>query len=109
MLGQRALAGRACTSAAAVDAALQAGVAEWNQHPTPFLWGRPPKPKRQLKCAYIYYLSHVRNDACSTFNYVLGMYTRGKEVDRRPLEIAALSPEAVRRWMNCIAAHAWRC
>jgi DDE superfamily endonuclease len=54
ILRQRALAGRACTSTQEVDHALLAGVADWNQLPTPFLWGRPPKPKRQLKRSYVY-------------------------------------------------------
>ena len=54
ILGQRALAGRDCTSTAQVDAAVQAGVTDWNQQPTPFLWGRPPKPQRRLKRQYIY-------------------------------------------------------
>jgi DDE superfamily endonuclease len=54
ILSQRALAGRDCASAEEVDQALHAGVAEWNQHPTPFLWGRPPKPHRQLKRTYVY-------------------------------------------------------
>ena len=34
--------------------ALQTGVADWNRHPTPFLWNRPPKPKRLLKRRYVY-------------------------------------------------------
>jgi Domain of unknown function (DUF4291) len=51
---QRALAGRACTSTEAVDSALHAGVCDWNRHPTPFLWGRPLKPRRQLKRQYVY-------------------------------------------------------
>jgi hypothetical protein len=54
ILGQRALAGRAGRRPQEVDAALQAGVADWNQQPTPFLWGRPPKPKRHLKRKYVY-------------------------------------------------------
>jgi len=54
ILKQRALAGRARGSVAEVEAALRAGVADWNQRPTPFLWGRPAKPKRQFKRAYIY-------------------------------------------------------
>ena len=54
ILGQRALAGRDCRSPQEVDAALQAVVADWNQPPTPFLWGRPPKPKRYLKRKYVY-------------------------------------------------------
>jgi hypothetical protein len=54
ILGQRALAGRDCRTAPAVDQALQAGVADWNQCPTPFLWGRPPKPKRQLRRIHVY-------------------------------------------------------
>jgi hypothetical protein len=54
ILGQRALAGRVCTSTEAVDGALHAGVCDWYQHPTPFLWGRPPKPKRQLKHTYVF-------------------------------------------------------
>ena len=37
-----------------VKAALHAGVADWNRHPTPFLWGRPAKPRRQLKRNYVY-------------------------------------------------------
>lgn len=35
-----------------VDQALHAGVGDRNQQPTPFLWGRPPKPQRQLKRTY---------------------------------------------------------
>jgi hypothetical protein len=54
ILRQRALAGRDCTSTQHVDAALQAGVADWNRQPTPFLWGRPPKPQRRLKRSYVY-------------------------------------------------------
>jgi transposase len=54
ILGQRALAGRDCRSTKEVTDALQAGVADWNQRPTPFLWGRPPKPKRHLKRTYVY-------------------------------------------------------
>lgn len=54
ILGQRALAGRVCTSTDDVDNALHAGVADWNQQPTPFLWGRPPKPTRHLKRKYVY-------------------------------------------------------
>ncbi|HEU5349007.1 MAG TPA: hypothetical protein VFU63_10395 [Ktedonobacterales bacterium] len=54
ILRQRALAGRACSSTAGIDQALQAGVAAWNQRPTSFLWGRPLKPHRHLKrcCTY---------------------------------------------------------
>jgi hypothetical protein len=33
---------------------MRAGVADWNRHPTPFLWGRPPKPTRQFKRTYVY-------------------------------------------------------
>ena len=54
VLKQRALAGRDCRSVAEVEAALRAGVADWNRHPTPFLWGRPAKPRRRPKRAYIY-------------------------------------------------------
>ena len=54
ILGQRALAGRHCTRTEAVDHAVHAGVADWNRHPTPFLWGRPPKPRRQLKRRHVY-------------------------------------------------------
>lgn len=54
ILRQRALAGRACSSTAVIDQALQAGVADWNQRPTPFLWGRPPTPHRRLTRCYIY-------------------------------------------------------
>lgn len=54
ILGQRALAGRECTSPEQVDAALCAGTTDWNQHPTPFLWGRPPRPQRRLKRQYVY-------------------------------------------------------
>jgi transposase len=56
ILGQRALAGRACTRPEDVDAALHAGVADWNQRPTPFLWGRPPKRQRQLRRTYVYHI-----------------------------------------------------
>lgn len=54
ILRQRALAGRACASTAVIDQALQAGVADWNQQPTPFLWSRPPKSHRRLKRCYTY-------------------------------------------------------
>ncbi len=54
ILGQRALAGRDCRSTDDVEHALHAGVADWNQRPTPFLWGRSPKPQRQLKRQYVY-------------------------------------------------------
>jgi hypothetical protein len=54
ILTQRSLHGRTCPDTAAVAAALQAGVEDWNRHPTPFLWGRPPKPKRKFKRAYVY-------------------------------------------------------
>jgi DDE superfamily endonuclease len=54
VLGQRAPDGRDCRSTQEVTAALDAGVADWNEHPTPFLWGRPPKPKRQFKRSYVY-------------------------------------------------------
>jgi hypothetical protein len=54
ILGQRALAGRVCTSTQAVDSALQAGVEDWNRQPTPFLWGRPSPPRRQLKRQFVY-------------------------------------------------------
>jgi transposase len=54
ILRQRALAGRDCTSTDQVDQALHAGVLDWNRRPTPFLWGRPPKPTRALKRKYIY-------------------------------------------------------
>ena len=54
ILRQRALAGRICSTTDDVDQALQAGVADWNRRPTPFLWNRPPKPKRLLKRNYVY-------------------------------------------------------
>jgi hypothetical protein len=54
ILGQRARSGRACTSTDDIDQALHAGVAAWHRQPTPFLWGRPPTPRRQLKRTYIY-------------------------------------------------------
>jgi DDE superfamily endonuclease len=54
ILRQRALAGRVCSTTDEVDRALHAGVADWNDRPTPFLWNRPPKPKRLLKRQYVY-------------------------------------------------------
>ena len=54
ILDQRALAGRTCRSVADVERALRAGVADWNRQPTPFLWGRPAKARRQLKRTYVY-------------------------------------------------------
>jgi hypothetical protein len=58
ILRQRALDGRVCSTTDEVDQALQEalqdGVADWNRRPTPFLWNRPPKPKRHLKRAYTY-------------------------------------------------------
>jgi len=54
ILRQRALAGRVCSTTVEVDQALQAGVADWNQRPTPFLWNRPPKPKRFLTRGFVY-------------------------------------------------------
>jgi hypothetical protein len=38
ILTQRAWLGRTCRSPGEVATALQAGVADWNGHPTPFLW-----------------------------------------------------------------------
>jgi DDE superfamily endonuclease len=54
ILTQRALHGRTCRRTAEVVAALQAGVADWNAQPAPFLWGRLPKPKRHFKRAYVF-------------------------------------------------------
>jgi hypothetical protein len=54
LLGQRALTGRACMSTDDIDRALHAGVCDWNRQPTPFLWGRPPRPRRQLKRTYVF-------------------------------------------------------
>jgi hypothetical protein len=54
ILRQRALAGHICSTTAELDQALQAGVADWNRRPTPFLWNRPPKHTRLLKLQYIY-------------------------------------------------------
>jgi DDE superfamily endonuclease len=54
ILAQRARAGRACTSTDDIDRAVHAGVDDWNRQPTPFLWGRPPTPRRQLKRHYVY-------------------------------------------------------
>jgi hypothetical protein len=54
ILTQRALASRECHNTGQVTGALQAGAADWNEQPTPFLWGRPPKPKRHLKRTYVY-------------------------------------------------------
>jgi hypothetical protein len=54
ILRQHALAGCDGDGTDAVDAALHAGTSDWNQRPTPFLWGRPPKPKRHLKYTYVY-------------------------------------------------------
>lgn len=54
ILADRALRGRSRRDSAEVAAALQAGVTDWNGHPTPFLWNQPPKPKRRLKRTYVY-------------------------------------------------------
>ena len=54
MLNQRALAGRDRRSVVDMEGALRAGVDDWNRHPTPFLWGRPAKPRRQFRRAYVY-------------------------------------------------------
>jgi len=54
ILGQRSLAGRDFHSPDLLVAALQAGAADWNRRPTPFLWGRPPRTKRQFKRTYPY-------------------------------------------------------
>lgn len=56
ILSQRALHGRRCTSTSEVAAALEAGVAEWNTHPSAFLWGRTPKPTRRFRRVYRYRL-----------------------------------------------------
>ncbi|HEV2122280.1 MAG TPA: transposase [Chloroflexota bacterium] len=56
ILTQRALHGRTCRSPGEVAGALKAGVTEWNAQPTPFLWGRPPKPSRRLKRVHAYRL-----------------------------------------------------
>jgi transposase len=54
ILTQRTLDGRSCRSTNEVATALAAGVADWNAHPTPFLWGRPPRPRRRLKRTYVF-------------------------------------------------------
>ena len=54
ILTQRSLHGRNCRSTCEVAAALHAGENDWNSDPTPFLWGREPKPKRHLKRTYVY-------------------------------------------------------
>jgi transposase len=54
ILTERSLHGRTFCGTDQLTAALQAGVADWNEHPTPFLWGRPPKPKRHFKRTYLY-------------------------------------------------------
>ncbi len=54
ILTQRALHGRTCRGTSEVAAALGAGAADWNAQPTPFVWGRPPQPKRRLKRLYSY-------------------------------------------------------
>ncbi len=56
ILRQRGLDGRDCRSTDQVAAALRACVADWNRHPTPFLWGREPGPKRAFKRTYTYRL-----------------------------------------------------
>lgn len=54
ILNQRALAGRDFDGPDAVARALHATTDDWNAHPTPFLWGRTPKPERQLRRSYVY-------------------------------------------------------
>jgi transposase len=54
ILGQRSLAGRLCTRTDDVDHAVLAGVTDWNRHPTPFLWGRPPRPQRHFKRSFVF-------------------------------------------------------
>jgi len=54
ILRQRALAGRDFANTGELAAALQAGADDWDRHPTPFLWGREPRPKRHLKRTYVY-------------------------------------------------------
>lgn len=54
ILTQRSLRGRICRSAELVAAALAAGVLDWNVQPTPFLWGRSPKPHRRRRRLYTY-------------------------------------------------------
>jgi len=60
ILGQRALAGRACTRTEDVDQAIPAGVCDWHRQPTPFLWGRPPQPRRRLKRRVRAYPNYLR-------------------------------------------------
>jgi DDE superfamily endonuclease len=54
ILAQRALPGWTCRSPAQVAAALAAGVSDWNAQPSPFLWGRPPRPRRRFRHAYVF-------------------------------------------------------
>lgn len=56
ILAQRALHGRTCRSTGEVAAALDAGVADWNQCPTPFVWGRSPRPPRRLRQVFTFRL-----------------------------------------------------
>jgi hypothetical protein len=69
ILTQRAVPGRRCRSAGGVTAALTAAAADWNAQPTPFLGGRPPRPRRRLKRTYVFriggtaHLEPVRDSA----------------------------------------------
>lgn len=54
ILRQRSLAGRNLRDTGGLAAALHAGVDDWDRHPTPFLWGRTPRPKRHFKRTYVY-------------------------------------------------------
>lgn len=54
ILVQRSLHGRRFPNVQQLEAALHAGVDDWNRQPTPFLWGREPRPKRHLKRTYTY-------------------------------------------------------
>ena len=54
ILRQRSLAGRDFHNTVQLGVTLQASVSDWNEHPTPFLWGREPRPKRHLKRTYVY-------------------------------------------------------
>lgn len=54
ILQERALAGRDFPDELQLDASLLATAKEWNEQPTPFLWGRPPKTKRHFKRVYAY-------------------------------------------------------
>jgi transposase len=56
LLRREALAGQTFADGAEIDRATDVATAQLNRRATPWVWGRPPRPHRQLRRSFIYRL-----------------------------------------------------